>query len=91
MSILAPDKIRSLGYVTNAKAHSRSKVDLQRVGQDIYDVLNQKPHRKGYKARQRERHVVLDPNKHYRVADVSALLNISYDKALSPDAQDQRC
>ena len=50
MSILAPDKIRSLGYVTNAEAHSRSKVDLQRVGQDIYDVLNQKPRRKGYKA-----------------------------------------
>ena len=55
MSILTTDAICSMRGVTSAKSRSRGKVELQRVGQDIYYLLNQKPRHKGYNARQRNR------------------------------------
>jgi hypothetical protein len=64
--------------MTATTAHTRGKVDLHKVGKEIYELLTH-PGRWGFKERARKQIVELKPEKLYTPSEVSALLNVSYD------------
>jgi hypothetical protein len=61
--------------------HSPAKIDLHKVGKDIYELLTY-PSRRGFKQRARKQIVELKPDKLYTPSEISALLNVSYDTAV---------
>jgi len=81
MSILQPDEIRSLRSMTATTAHTWGKVDLHKIGKDLYELLTY-PGRRSFKQRARTQTVELKPDKRYTPSQVAALLNVSYDTAV---------
>jgi len=81
MGILQPDEIHSLRSMTATTAHTWGKVDLRKVGKDIYELLTY-PGRRSFKQRARKQTVELKPDKLYTPSEVAALLNVSYDTAV---------
>jgi hypothetical protein len=59
----------------------RAKIDLRKVGKDIYEVITY-PGRRSFKQRARKRTVEFKPDKLYTPSELAALLNVSYDTAV---------
>jgi hypothetical protein len=78
MGILERAGLPVLPAVTTAEASA--KIDLRKVGKDIYELLTY-PGRRGFKHRARKQTVELKPDKLYSPSEVAALLNVSYDTA----------
>ncbi len=70
MSILQPDEIRSLRSMTATTAHTWGKVDLHKIGKDLYELLTY-PGRRSFKQRARTQTVELKPDKRYTPSQVS--------------------
>lgn len=64
-----------------ARAEASAKIDLRKVGKDIYELLTYPSHRR-FKQRARKQTVELKPDKLYTPSEVAALLNVSYDTAV---------
>ncbi len=78
MGILQPDELHSLRSTT---AHTIGRIDLHKVGKDIYE-LPVHPGRRSFKQRARKQTVELKPDKLCTPSEVAALLNVSYDTAV---------
>jgi hypothetical protein len=81
MEILPQHEITNLRSMAVTSVQKRGKVDLHKVGKDIYELLTY-PARRGFKQRARKQIVELKPDKLYTPSEVSALLNVSYDTAV---------
>jgi hypothetical protein len=81
MDILPPEGIRSLQSMSVTAAHTSGKIDLHKVGKDIYELLTY-PNRRSFKQRARKQTVELKPDKLYTPSEIAALLNVSYDTAV---------
>src|ERR1039458_3757080 len=64
-----------------ATTQASAKIDLRKVGKDIYELLTY-PGRRSFKQHARRRTVELKPDKLYTPSEVAALLNVSYDTAV---------
>jgi hypothetical protein len=67
--------------MTATTAQASAKIDLRKVGKDIYELLTY-PDRRSFKQRARKQTVELKPDKLYTPSEVAALLNVSYDTAV---------
>ena len=65
----------------NSQPKEIPKIDLKKVGYDIYNLLRSSG-RRGYKHRARQGYVELKPDTLYTPGQVSTLLNVSYDSAV---------
>jgi hypothetical protein len=81
MDILQPEGIRRLQSISATAAHASGKIDLHKVGKDIYELLTY-PNRRSFKQRARKQTVELKPDKLYTPGEIAALLNVSYDTAV---------
>jgi hypothetical protein len=79
---LRPDEIRNLRSITSVKASRwERQPDLSRVGQDIYDLLNIRPQKRGaWKKRMKD--VQIKPDHLYGPKEVKVVLGVSYDTAV---------
>jgi hypothetical protein len=60
----------------------RDKIDLQKVGKDIYEALT-RTGKSGWKKRARHAGAAaIDPHKNYTPSEVASILNVSYDTAI---------
>ncbi|MGD0974844.1 MAG: hypothetical protein ABR866_12185 [Candidatus Korobacteraceae bacterium] len=75
---MQPDELHSL---RSATVHTKDKIDLHKVGKDIYELLVH-PGRRSFKQRARKQTVELKPDIRYTPSEVAALLNVSYDTAV---------
>ena len=81
MGILERAGIHILPPMTATAAQASAKIDLRKVGKDIYELLTY-PGRRNFKQRARKQTVELKPDKLYTPSEVAALLNVSYDTAV---------
>lgn len=81
MGILERAGLHSLPSMTATTAEASAKIDLRKVGKDIYELLTY-PGRRRFKQRARKQIVELKPDKLYTPSEVAALLNVSYDTAV---------
>ena len=81
MGILERAGMHPLLPMTATTAQASDKINLRKVGKDIYELLTY-PGRRGFKQRARKQTVELKPDKLYTPGEVSALLNVSYDTAV---------
>jgi hypothetical protein len=65
----------------NSQPEEIRKIDLKKVGYDIYNLLKSSG-RRGYKHRARQCYVELKQDTLYTPGQVAALLNVSYDSAV---------
>ena len=81
MGILKRAGLDILPPMTATAAQASGKIDLRKVGKDIYELLTY-PGRRSFKQRARKQTVELKPDKLYTPSEVAALLNVSYDTAV---------
>ena len=81
MGILKRAGLDILPPMTATAAQASGKIDLRKVGKDIYELLTY-PGRRSFKQRARKQSVELKPDKLYTPSEVAALLNVSYDAAV---------
>jgi hypothetical protein len=81
MGIFERAGLHSLPSMTATRAEASAKIDLRKVGKDIYELLTY-PGRRSFKQRARKQTVELKPDKLYTPSEVAALLNVSYDTAV---------
>ena len=81
MGILERTGLDILPSMTATTAQASAKIDLRKVGKDIYELLTY-PGRRSFKQRARKQTVELKPDKLYTPSEVAALLNVSYDTAV---------
>ena len=81
MGILERAGIHILPPMTATAAQASAKIDLRKVGKDIYELLTY-PGRRNFKQRARKQTVELKPDNRYTPSEVAALLNVSYDTAV---------
>jgi len=81
MGILKRAGLDILPPMTATAAQASGKIDLRKVGKDIYELLTY-PGRRSFKQRARKQSVELKPDKLYTPSEVAALLNVSYDTAV---------
>lgn len=67
--------------MTATTAQASAKINLRKVGKDIYELITF-PGRRSFKQRARKQTVELKPDKLYGPSEVAALLNVSYDTAV---------
>ena len=81
MGILERAGLHILPPMTATKAQASAKIDLRKVGKDIYELLTY-PGRRSFKQRAGKQTVESKPDKLYTPSEVAALLNVSYDTAV---------
>jgi hypothetical protein len=72
---------RVIGMPVSTIPQQGRKLDLCKVGKDIYEVLTGTGSH-GYKQRARDQTVKVEPEQSYAPSEVAAILNVSYDAAL---------
>jgi len=73
MGILKRAGLDILPPMTATAAQASGKIDLRKVGKDIYELLTY-PGRRSFKQRARKQSVELKPDKLYTPSEVAALL-----------------
>jgi hypothetical protein len=81
MGIPHRDQFHFPSPMTATAAQTPGKIDLRKVGKDIYELLTH-PGRRSFNQRARKQIVELKPDKRYTPSEVAALLNVSYDTAV---------
>ena len=81
MGIFEQAGLDILPPMTATTAQASARIDLRKVGKDIYELLTY-PGSRSFKQRARKQTVELKPDKLYTPSQVAALLNVSYDTAV---------